>query len=144
VDSGPALSTKCSATSLELRRSGSGGEVEPPLPSGADFNDLDSLAFRWETVERDRLDLLSGKSEQDLDEALVYIRPTRHIRERLPLWMTMLHITNHTTHHRAEALTALTAFGHPTESVDLIDYLRETVKSAQSSCRRIGRLELRE
>jgi uncharacterized damage-inducible protein DinB len=36
----------------------------------------------------------------------------------------MFHITNHTTHHRADASTALTALGRAPDSVDLIDYLR--------------------
>jgi uncharacterized damage-inducible protein DinB len=49
---------------------------------------------------------------------------TRHVEERFPLWQTMLHITNHTTHHRADVSTALSNLGRAPESVDLIDYLR--------------------
>jgi uncharacterized damage-inducible protein DinB len=36
----------------------------------------------------------------------------------------MLHVTNHTTHHRSDVCTALSGLGPAPESVDLIDYLR--------------------
>ena len=102
------------------------GNAEATLPSGSDIRDLDDVSSRWQAVERDRDRFLGESSDVSLEESVHYVSVTRHIKESFPLWMTMLHLSNHTTHHRADVLTALTAFGQPPESFDLIDYLRVT------------------
>jgi uncharacterized damage-inducible protein DinB len=100
------------------------GEPRAPLPAGSDFSDMAEVAIRWRTVERGRSELLEGLSEPDLDREVEYLSVTWGVEEHFPLWETMLHLVNHTTHHRADACTALTALGCPPASVDLIDYLR--------------------
>src|SRR5918996_4466617 len=100
------------------------GEERTPLPAGGDFADLGAIAKRWEEVERGRMGYLEGLADDHLDRDVRYVSVTRHVEERFPLWQTMLHITNHTTHHRADVSTALSRLGRAPESVDLIDYLR--------------------
>jgi uncharacterized damage-inducible protein DinB len=100
------------------------GQQRTTLPGGNDFADLRTTEERWWAVERGRFAFLDSVAEDDLDRDVNYISISRGVEERFPLWQTMLHVTNHTTHHRAEVCTALTALGHPAESVDLIDYLR--------------------
>jgi len=100
------------------------GEERVPLPAGGDFAGLGAIAERWEEVERGRLALFDGLSDEDLGRGVRYVSVTRHVEESFPLWQTMLHITNHTTHHRADVCTALSGLGRAPESVDLIDYLR--------------------
>jgi uncharacterized damage-inducible protein DinB len=104
------------------------GDPDAPLPGGSDFADVHAIVARWRSVDRDRFVLLDSLTDGDLDVPVEYVSVTRRVGERLPLWETMLHITNHTTHHRAEACTALTALGSPPESVDLIDYLRASLE----------------
>jgi uncharacterized damage-inducible protein DinB len=100
------------------------GEERAPLPAGGDFADLGAIAERWEETERGRFEYLDGLTDHDLDRDVRYVSVTRHVEERFPLWQTMLHITNHTTHHRADVCTALSRIGRAPESVDVIDYLR--------------------
>jgi uncharacterized damage-inducible protein DinB len=107
------------------------GDPEATLPSGDAFADLETLGARWDAVERERADFLSSLTEEDLDEVVPYVSVTRQVRERFPLGMTLLHLSNHTTHHRAEAVEGLTRLGHATESVDFIDYLREAAASEE-------------
>jgi len=46
-----------------------------------------------------------------------------------PLWQMMQQVILHGVHHRSEAATMLTEFGHAPEPLDLIFYFRE--KSGQ-------------
>ncbi|MEX1254823.1 MAG: DinB family protein, partial [Dehalococcoidia bacterium] len=36
------------------------------------------------------------------------------------LWQALLHVANHSTHHRAETATLLTTLGHPPRQLDYI------------------------
>jgi uncharacterized damage-inducible protein DinB len=101
------------------------GDGSAPMASGADFPDVEAVAVRWRYVENNRAAMLEQLTDQDLDREVVYVSVTRGVQERFPLWETMLHVANHSTHHRADVCTALTALGRPVQSVDLIDYLRE-------------------
>jgi uncharacterized damage-inducible protein DinB len=38
--------------------------------------------------------------------------------QRLPLWLLMVHLMNHGTHHRSEVCMALTAMGHEVKELD--------------------------
>lgn len=100
------------------------GEERAPLPAGGDLADLGAIVERWMEIERGRFEYLDGLADHDLDHDVRYVSVTRHVQERFPQWQTMLHITNHTTHHRADVSTALSHLGRAPESVDLIDYLR--------------------
>jgi uncharacterized damage-inducible protein DinB len=101
------------------------GQGRARLPAGSDFQDLADIAERWERVETSRKEFLDASSDPDLDREVRYLSVTRRVEESFPLWQTILAIANHTTHHRADACTALSALGHPAESVDFIDYLRD-------------------
>ena len=100
------------------------GQERAPLPGGDDFADLGAIEERGSAVERDRFLSLGSLADDDLDREVRYVSINRGVEERFPLWQTMFHITNHTTHHRADVCTALTALGRAPDSVDLIDYLR--------------------
>jgi uncharacterized damage-inducible protein DinB len=95
-----------------------------PLPAGGDFADLGAIIERWEDFERGRSGYLDSLSDEDLGRGVRYVSVTRHVEKSFPLWQTMLHIANHTTHHRADVCTALSGLGRAPKSVDLIDYLR--------------------
>lgn len=100
------------------------GEPLDHLPGQADYPTLEAVEAAWTVLERDRRGWLEGLSGDDLEADLVYRSVTRGLVQRYPLWQTLLHLSNHTTHHRGELAAALTGLGSPPDSVDLIDYMR--------------------
>jgi uncharacterized damage-inducible protein DinB len=42
-----------------------------------------------------------------------------------PIWMIVLHVVNHSTHHRGQAVGFIRALGHTPPNVDLITFSRE-------------------
>jgi uncharacterized damage-inducible protein DinB len=95
------------------------GEAEHRL--APDYPDLPAIAVSWEQADAAILDLLAST---DPNRLVRYYRAATSAYEQQPLWQLLLHVSNHTTHHRAEACAALTALGAPPASTDLIDYLR--------------------
>ena len=85
------------------------------------YPDLQAIARAWEQADAA---LRSVVAADDLARSVRYFRASTAAYEEQPLWQLLLHVSNHTTHHRAEACAALTALGSPPESVDLIDFLR--------------------
>jgi uncharacterized damage-inducible protein DinB len=100
------------------------GHQRAPLEGADDFDGLEALEAAWAKVEERRWAWLQALSEEALAEKLRYLSVTRQTHEIFPLWQTLLHASNHTTHHRAEASAGLTALGSAPEGVDLLDYLR--------------------
>ncbi|MBK9169960.1 MAG: DinB family protein [Bryobacterales bacterium] len=45
-----------------------------------------------------------------------------------PVWQVVLHVVNHATHHRGQAMGFLRAMGHTPPPLDLIRYYRELAK----------------
>jgi uncharacterized damage-inducible protein DinB len=85
------------------------------------FADLRAIAQVWEQADAD---LASLVATADLAQPIRYFRAATRSYDEQPLWQLLLHLSNHTTHHRAEACAALTALGSPPQSVDFIDFLR--------------------
>jgi uncharacterized damage-inducible protein DinB len=88
---------------------------------GASYPDLAAIARTWEQAD---LGLAAVAASDDLARTVRYYRASAQGYDQHPLWQLLLHVSNHTTHHRAEACAALTALGAPPESVDLIDFFR--------------------
>jgi uncharacterized damage-inducible protein DinB len=87
----------------------------------AQYPDLRAIGEAWQQSDTGILDLLVV---DDLDRPVRYYRASSQSYDERPLWELLLHVSNHTTHHRAEACAALTALGAPPASTDLIDFLR--------------------
>lgn len=94
------------------------------FPDRSAFPSLGDMARVWSEVEAQRSAFLGGISEADLAREVRYVSIVLGREEALPLGETLLHVCNHTTHHRGELCSGLTALGSPPESVDLIDYMR--------------------
>jgi uncharacterized damage-inducible protein DinB len=97
------------------------GDPEHQLSRAAAFADLRAIAQAWEQADAGIAALLEA---DDLSRSVRYYRAATRTHDQQPLWQLLLHVSNHTTHHRAEACAALTALGSPPDSVDLIDFLR--------------------
>jgi uncharacterized damage-inducible protein DinB len=96
------------------------GQADHELSGSAAFTDLRSIAHTWEQADAAMLELIAAT---DLERIVHYQRAVGE--DEQPLWQLLLHVSNHTTHHRAEACAALTALGSPPESVDFIDFIRQ-------------------
>jgi len=46
---------------------------------------------------------------------------------RQPIWTIVLHVANHSTHHRGQAVGFVRALGHTPPNVDLITFSRERI-----------------
>ena len=102
------------------------GQTHVPLPAARDYTDLGTLAAAWSIADREIGEMLGSLSPDALGRSVSYMSVARRVMEAFPLWQTILHMSNHTTHHRAEACVALTALGSPPASVDLVDFMRST------------------
>jgi uncharacterized damage-inducible protein DinB len=90
------------------------GDVDSSFRSGKDYPSFQSLRAASEQVSARRREWLAG-----LEADAFSNRPTGEE----PLWMALLHVANHTTHHRAEACAALTAAGAPPAGVDMLEWI---------------------
>jgi uncharacterized damage-inducible protein DinB len=103
------------------------GDAEHRLDT--DYVDLRSIGQAWRESDQGILDLVASDGSElhlDLERPVRYYRATTGGYEQHPLWQLLLHVSNHTTHHRAEACAALTALGVPPESTDLVEFLRRS------------------
>ena len=100
------------------------GLADVKFKSGRDFNSLDGLRETWDDVCRRRRAWLGG-----IDEPALGDRP----QEEEPLWQTLLHVSNHATHHRAEACASLTAAGSPPAGVDMLEWIDAGCPGAETS-----------
>lgn len=90
------------------------GDTNSPFRSGKDYGSLEGLRGSWEEVAGRRQEWLGALEPEGLEE-----RPT----DEEPLWMALLHVANHSTHHRSEACSALTALGAPPAGVDMLEWI---------------------
>lgn len=100
------------------------GEMRPRRLGPDELPDLDAIERHWAAAERDRAAYLEGLDRAALDTPVRYVSGISGREEEQPRWETLLHVSNHVTHHRAEACAALTGLGVPIESVDLLDFMR--------------------
>lgn len=100
------------------------GEANARFRSGKDYGSLHELRTASEAVAGRRRAWLSGLGAAAFSE-----RPTGEE----PLWMALLHVANHTTHHRAEACAALTNAGAPPQGVDMLEWIDAGRPGAEES-----------
>jgi uncharacterized damage-inducible protein DinB len=98
------------------------GEEIPAELDHARYSDLARAVSIWEEVDRRRDAFLAGLGDADLERVLRRGRRPQGEEVVERLWVTMLHVSNHTTHHRAELCTALTALGHPPGQMELVKF----------------------
>lgn len=92
----------------------------PTTPSdSAAFADRAALRAHWDDLERRQRDYLDGLRDEQLAT-----RPfPDHPEDRLlTLWQVLLHVVNHGTDHRAQALRLLNDLGVETTSQDYVFY----------------------
>ncbi len=93
------------------------GEELKDGPDPERYRDVECVAAIWEQVGADWESYLDGKTERDL-AAQFEVVPGASV----PTFVIVLHVFNHTTHHRAEIWTALTSFGEHPPELEVLDY----------------------
>lgn len=100
---------------------------EPPLDP-RNFGMLDEVRMYWDMLQMNLEKFLKDLTPDRLSVAIAY---TNLKGEPLhyPLWQMLHQVILHGVHHRSEAATLLTEFGHAPEPLDVIFYFR--AKSGQ-------------
>ncbi|HEX6029844.1 MAG TPA: DinB family protein [Tepidiformaceae bacterium] len=99
------------------------GNPSSELKGGSSYADLRTMIDDWWTNNQRLRGWLTRLRDDELAGQLHYYRTNGEARQNV-LWHTLLHVANHSTHHRAEACTALTAAGSAPHGVDMIDWIR--------------------
>jgi uncharacterized damage-inducible protein DinB len=99
--------------------SGLRGVEIPESLNPADFDDRKLIRARWDTVEKNMLEYLTG-----LRDDMLFKKPFVEGEDKdLILWQVLIHVANHGTDHRAQILRLLRDFGVKTVSQDYIFYV---------------------
>jgi len=97
------------------------GEQGRTLLNPDDFPTCTSLANRWVVFRNKINSFLLSLTEENLTLAINY-KNLKGIPYFLELWKQMLHVSNHSSFHRGQAVTMLRQLKKQPPSVDLISY----------------------
>lgn len=100
--------------------------VDPAIvgPAFAEFSPGETLATEWPKVQKRWADWAAPMNVADLLRIVEYkdIRGNAH---STPMWQIVLHVVNHATLHRGQAMGMLRQLGVAPPPTDLIFYYRE-------------------
>ena len=100
------------------------GQPDKPALNPADFPMLDAVIMYWKPLEMRMRDFVKDVDAAALAHVIRYTN-TQGATFEYPLWQMMHQAVLHGVHHRSEAATMLTEFGHAPEQLDIISYYRE-------------------
>ncbi len=92
------------------------------LLQSSDFASLEEIRHRWLTLQDDWALFMDRLPEGGLDTNVSYSN-TRGLSFTRPVWHIVLHMVNHSTHHRSELSEMLTIQGKPHIALDMHTYL---------------------
>ena len=97
------------------------GEQGRTLLNPDDFPTYSSLADRWDDYRNKINSFILSLTEEDLTQVISY-KNIKGVSYSLELWKQMLHVTNHSSYHRGQAVTMLRQLKKQPPSLDLIYY----------------------
>jgi uncharacterized damage-inducible protein DinB len=89
-----------------------------------DYPTLVSVQTRWQQIMEEMQKFQANLKKEDLARVVQYTN-TQGKAFAYPLWQLMMHVCNHSTHHRSEAATIVTHFGHPPDPLDMSVFFTE-------------------
>lgn len=100
--------------------------VDPAIagPAFAEFSLGETLVSEWPKVQNRWVDWAASASDADLSRVVEY-KDIRGNAYRSPMWQIVLHVVNHATLHRGQAMAMLRQIGVAPPPTDLIYYYRE-------------------
>lgn len=100
------------------------GRSPASLPPGEDPSTLADLREKWAAVEANQRAFVAGLTQASVNAALSYRNvkgdPFSHVLEDV-----LIHVVNHATHHRGQAVTMVRQLGKPAQTTDFLVYIRE-------------------
>jgi uncharacterized damage-inducible protein DinB len=84
----------------------------------------ETLELAWPKVQKMWEEWAASITEQDLLRMVDY-KDREGNHERTPVWQIVLHVVNHATLHRGQAMSLLRQLGVPPPPTDLMHYYRE-------------------
>ena len=87
------------------------------------------LEAAWPDLQRKWIQWAAALQDADLLQVVEYRSLDGSGPFRTPLWQIVLHVVNHATLHRGQAMAMLRQLGHKPPSTDLIFYYRELEKA---------------
>ncbi len=100
------------------------GQPDQPALNPADFPMLDGVIMYWKPLEMHMREFVQQVDEAALANIIRYTN-SQGATLHYPLWQMMVQVVLHGVHHRSEAATMLTEFGHAPDPLDIIFYYRE-------------------
>ncbi len=100
------------------------GQPDQPALNPADFPMLDGAIMYWKPLEMHMREFVKGLDETALTRVIRYTN-LQGVTLQYPLWQMMVQVVQHGVHHRSEAATMLTEFGHAPQPLDIIFYYRQ-------------------
>lgn len=83
---------------------------------------LPKLKARWQTEMATLSEYMGGLTEKQLNGTVTYRWPQARPRKKV-LWHILMHIANHSTHHRGELALLLTTAGHSPGELDFLSFV---------------------
>jgi uncharacterized damage-inducible protein DinB len=96
---------------------------------GPEFHDLAVLRGAWPDLHRQWQEWAAPLTDADLQRVVSY-RDLRGNPWKSSLWKILLHVVNHGTHHRGQAVGFMRSLGHTPPPLDLITYYRTEAPDA--------------
>ena len=94
------------------------------VPGPADFPDLLAWIYGWEETAAEIGAFVAALTDEQLAAPLTWTT-TRGETFTRPLWQPAIHLVNHSTYHRGQAVSLLRQMGYQTPSTDLVYYFIE-------------------
>jgi uncharacterized damage-inducible protein DinB len=100
--------------------------VDPRVVRGAfgDFSPGETLATEWPQIQTRWENWAAALTHQDIVRIVDY-KDLKGNEHRTPVWQIALHVVNHATLHRGQAMSLLRQLGVAPPPTDLIFYYRE-------------------
>jgi uncharacterized damage-inducible protein DinB len=89
-----------------------------------DYADAGAIRSRWTEVQAEHADFLRTLDEAALSRDVRYVNLRGETWE-YALWKQMLHVVNHSSYHRGQAVTMLRQLGRTPPSTDLLVFYDE-------------------
>ena len=97
------------------------GEQGRNLLNSDDFPTYSSLIGRWDDFRNQINSFVLTLTEENLTQEISY-KNLKGVPFSLDLWKQMIHVTNHSSFHRGQAVTMLRQLKKQPPSLDLISY----------------------
>lgn len=88
---------------------------------------LAALQQNWPAIQRGWIDWARGLTDEEAASGECSYSDTKGNVWKQPISTIVMHVVNHSTHHRGQAVGFIRSLGHVPPNVDLISFVRERI-----------------